>query len=252
MGSIRAEFGKLRRSLSWAVVVALPLMAVIAGTANTVVDGRGLDDGWHTLWVRVVVFYGLFPLAVGVAALASLIWRVEHRGGNWNALLARPVSSLEVMIGKLTVLAALAAVMQLVLLAGVLVAGTVVFGLPGSLPARYLLVSGVIVVACLPVAALQSALSMLMSSFAAPIAAALLGATASVLVLLAGIDAMVLALPHALLARATQLGTGMFADTGTLQAGTTALIGAASVVLTVVLTVAAAGCLDRRPSSTRG
>ncbi|MEE2045718.1 ABC transporter permease, partial [Nocardiopsis tropica] len=83
MGSVRAEFLKLRRSMSWVVVVLLPLTAVVAGAVNTVVAGEPLEDHWHTLWLRVAVFYGLFPLALGVAVLASLVWRVEHRGGNW-------------------------------------------------------------------------------------------------------------------------------------------------------------------------
>ncbi|GAB3457909.1 hypothetical protein GCM10027570_40890 [Streptomonospora sediminis] len=246
MGSVRAEFLKLKRSLSWGVVVLLPLMAVATGALNTVVAGQGFADVWHTLWMRVMVFYGLFPLAVGVAALASLVWRVEHQSGNWNALMGRPVPSLHVVGGKVAVLAALAAAMQAVLVVGVVVTGKLVFALPGMLPARYLLVSAVIVLACLPVAALQSGLSMLMRSFAAPVAVALPGAVAGVLLVVAKLEIPMMLLPYGLLTRATQLGTGTFVDSGTVTAGTVAAIAVAALALTAAVTAGSSAILDRR------
>ncbi|RNL78078.1 ABC transporter permease [Halostreptopolyspora alba] len=245
MGSVRAEFLKLKRSLSWAVVVLLPLMAVTTGVVNTVVSDQQLGNGWHTLWLRVVVFYGLFPLALGVAALASLVWRVEHRGGNWNALMGRPVSSAQVVIAKLAVLAALAAAMQTVLLAGLVVAGKLVFALPGIPPARYLLVSVVIVLACLPVAALQSGLSMLMRSFAAPVAVALLGAVGGVLLVVTRVEGVAMVVPYGLLGRATQLGTGMFVDSGAVTTGVVAALVAAALGLTAAVVAGTATVLDR-------
>ena len=246
MGSVRAELIKLKRSMSWAVVVALPLMAVLSGAGNSLASGRALDEGWHTLWLRVVVFYGLFPLAIGIAALASLVWRVEHRGGNWNALMARPVSSLQIVVGKAAVLALLVTAMQVVLVVAVVLVGKLAFGLPGLLPARYLLAGVLIVLACLPVAALQSALSMLMRSFAAPIALALLGAITSVLFLLTEIDVLITIVPYALLGRATQLGTGTFADSGTITTGIVALLAVASATLTALTVAATSVGLDRR------
>ncbi|MBF6332531.1 ABC transporter permease [Nocardia transvalensis] len=244
MGSIRAELLKLKRSLSWAVVMLLPLLAVITGVVNTVVSGRQLEDGWHTLWLRAAVFYGLFPLSIGIAVMASLVWRVEHRGGNWNSLMSGPVSSMHVVIGKVTVVAMLAAAMQVVLLATVVAAGKLVFDLPGMLPARYFVISIVIMLACLPVAALQSGLSMLMRSFAAPVAVVLPGAATSVLLLTARLDA-VLVVPYAVVTRATQMGTGTFADSGVVTIGGVATVVAVAVVLTVVVTVGAARILDR-------
>ncbi|MGW5875284.1 ABC transporter permease [Nocardiopsis terrae] len=246
MGSVRAEFLKLKRSLSWAVVLLLPLMAVITGAANTVVSGEPLEDDWHTLWMRVVVFYGLFPLAVGVAVLASLVWRVEHRGGNWNALMGRQVPSLHVVVGKWAVLAVLSAAMQVVLMAGLVVAGKLVFDLPGTLPPRYFLVSAVIVLACLPVAALQSGLSMLMRSFASPVAVVLLGSAVGVLLEVVRIEALTVIVPYSLLSRATQLGTGMFADGGDVTVGGVAVIAVAALGLTAVVIAGAAAVLDRR------
>jgi len=245
MGAVRAEFLKLKRSLSWAVVVLLPLMAVITGVTNTLASGQQLGEGWHTLWMRVVVFYGLFPLAVGVAVLASLVWRVEHQGGNWNALMGSKVSSFDVVVAKTAVLVSLAAALQAVLMGGVILAGKLVFALPGVLPPRYFLVSVVIIVACLPVAALQSGLSMLMRSFAAPVAVALLGATAGTFLLMVRLDTLSMILPYGLVSRATQLGTGTFADSGTVTPAAVAVLVAAALALTAAVVAVAAAILDR-------
>ncbi|MEU6714919.1 ABC transporter permease [Nonomuraea sp. NPDC046802] len=92
MGAFSSEFLKLKRSLSWAVVILLPMALVISGAVNTIASGEPPEDGWHTMWLRSVVFYGLFPLTAGIAILASLVWRAEHRGGNWNALMSGPAS----------------------------------------------------------------------------------------------------------------------------------------------------------------
>jgi len=248
MGAVRAEFIKLKRSLSWTVVVLLPVAMVIAGAVNTLVSGETPEDGWHTMWLRSVVFYGLFPLAIGI--LASLVWRVEHRGGNWNALMSGPTSSMRIVAAKAVVVAVLAAAMQVVLFLTVTVIGSFVFAIPGPPPGRYVAVSLLIMIACVPVAVLQSGLSMLMRSFAAPIAVAFLGAGAAVVLLLAGLDAAIFVVPYALISRATQLGTGTFGDTGAITAGDVVSIVAGALVLTAALIAATTAILDRRDTRT--
>lgn len=250
MGAVRAEFIKLKRSLSWTVVVLLPVAMVIAGAVNTLVSGETPEDGWHTMWLRSVVFYGLFPLAIGIGILASLVWRVEHRGGNWNALMSGPTSSMRIVAAKAVVVAVLAAAMQVVLFLTVTVIGSFVFAIPGPPPGRYVAVSLLIMIACVPVAVLQSGLSMLMRSFAAPIAVAFLGAGAAVVLLLAGLDAAIFVVPYALISRATQLGTGTFGDTGAITAGDVVSIVAGALVLTAALIAATTAILDRRDTRT--
>ncbi|MGB3682843.1 MAG: ABC transporter permease [Rubrobacteraceae bacterium] len=250
MGAVRPELLKLKRSLSWAVVVGLPVAMVLAGAVNTTVAGGQPEDGWHTMWLQSVVFYGLFPLALGIGVLASLVWRVEHRGGNWNAIMGGPTPSLRIVTAKAVVLAVLAAAMQAVFLIATVVIGKLVFGLPGMLPGKYLAISILIVLACIPVAALQSGLSMLMRSFAAPIAVAFVGAGVSVVLLLAGLNAAIFVIPYALIGQATQLGTGFPADTGATTPGDVASITIAAVILTVVLTVGTAAILDHRDTRT--
>lgn len=245
LNTTRAEFVKLRRSLSWVVVVLLPLVLVLSGSVMTLIDGRGLENDWHTLWLRSVVFYGMFPLAVGIAILASLVWRAEHRGSNWNSLMAGPNSSLRIVLAKSVVVATLAALMQVVAVLTVILLGKLAFGLPGFLPARYLAVSAVIVIASVPVAVLQSWLSMLIRSFVLPVVVAFVGAGFSTVLLVVGLDAAIFVSPYAAVSRATQLGTATFADTGTDILPVLAMITAASLLLSAVLTAANTAVLER-------
>lgn len=250
MSTIGPEFTKLKRSLSWAVVFVLPVVMVVSGSIMTLVDGRPLEDGWHTLWMRSIVFYGLFPLAVGVAILGSLVWRVEHRGSNWNALMSGPTTSLQIVAAKTGVIAVMAAAMQLVALATVVIMGKVAFGLPGMLPAEYLSATALVMLACLPVAALQSCLSMTMRSFAAPIAVAFLGAGLSTFLLVLRIDPAIHISPYAVVSRATQLGTATFADTGSITVPIVVSIVAAAAALTAIVGVVSTFILERTDTRT--
>ena len=251
MESVRVEFAKLSRSAAWVVVVLLPVLAVLSGGGSTAGSAAGFDQGWHTLWVRSIGFYGMALLPVGVGVLASLVWRPEHRGGNWNALMGGPTSTLRIVIGKAAAVCALAATMQVVLLGTVAVMGTVVFGLDGALPGRYVAASLVVAVACAPVAALQSGVSALSRSFAPPVAVALLGGgIGTVLLLIAGPVATIL--PYALATDATQLGTVLANGAGTsfsassLSAVSVARLVGSSVLATVVIVIVTTAILERR------
>ncbi|KQU55223.1 ABC transporter [Rhodococcus sp. Leaf278] len=246
MNAFSAEMIKLRRSQAWTVVVLLPLIIAGVGTFNTITSGEELADGWHTLWLRTVVFYGLFPLALGVAVLASLAWRSEHRGGNWNALMSGPVSSVRIVIAKTAVVATLTAAMNVVMLAAVVVLGKVVFSLDGMLPTELFATSALVVVASLPLAALQSGLSMAIRSFAVPIAIALVGAGLSVFLLTAEVTGAIFVLPYALATRATQLATGTFGDSGSLTTAAALSVLAATALLALAVVASTARTLDRR------
>lgn len=245
MSALSAELIKLKRSLAWPIVVFLPIVLVLAGAATQLADGRTPENGWHTVWLQSVGFYGLFPLAIGIAILGSLVWRVEHRGSNWNALMSGPVGSLRIVTVKAAVVAGLTALMQLVLLAAVILIGKAAFGLPGMLPGEYLTVTAVLILATIPAAALQSALSMFLRSFAAPIAIALVASGISTSALMAFGNAALVS-PYAVATRATLLGTGSFVDTGTITGGDITAILAATAILTVLILAVTTMALDRR------
>lgn len=245
MRTLSAELIKLKRSLSWPVVVLLPIAVTLLGAATNLTRGEQPDDGWHTVWLQSVGFHGLFPMAIGIAILGSLVWRSEHRGSNWNALMSGPTSTTSIVVAKSAVIAGLAALMQLIMLGSVIAVGAGAFGLPGMFPAQYLWTTLLIIAAIVPLAVLQSSLSMLLRSFAAPIAVALVGTGASVVALMILGDLAVVS-PYGLATRATQLGTGTFSDTGTVTVGGVVIILVASAVLTAALIAATTAILERR------
>lgn len=250
MGVFLAEIVKLKRSMSWAVVILLPLVLAAAGSAATLSAGGDLEDGWHTLWLRSVVFYGLFPLAVGIGILGSLVWRVEHRGSNWNALMSNPRRALSIVAAKASAIAVLAAAMQGVMLVAVVAIGKFLFGLPGMLPGQYVAISAMIALASVPVAALQSGLSMVMRSFAGSVAVAFLGSAVSAVLVVAKAPGIVFVSPYALLSRVTQLGTAAFADERGASAPLLVSLILAAVFLTAVCLFVEARVLEHNDTRT--
>lgn len=245
MSALSAELIKLKRSLAWPIVVLLPVVLVLAGAATQLADGTAPEDGWDTVWLQSVGFYGLFPLAIGIAILGSLVWRVEHRGSNWNALMSGPTSSLRIVTAKTAVVAGLTAIMQVVLLVFVIVIGKGAFGLPGMLPGEYFAVTGLLALATIPAAAIQSALSMFLWSFAAPVAVALVASGVSTAALMAVGNAALIS-PYGVATRTALLGTGSFVDDGTITGGDVAAILTAGGVLTIVLIALTTWVLNRR------
>lgn len=244
MSALSAEIIKLKRSLAWPIVVLVPIVLVLAGAATKLAKGTTPEDGWDTIWLQSVGFYGLFPLALAIAILGSLVWRAEHRGSNWNALMSTPTSTLKIVAAKTAVVAGLTVIMQAILLLSVIVIGKLAFGLPGMLPARYLGVGVLLMAATVPAAALQSALSLFLHSFAAPVALALVGSGISTVALMV-LGTAAIASPYALATKTTLLGTGSFADSGTITASDLGVIAVASVVMTVVVVTLTSAIVDR-------
>lgn len=255
MRHLHTEFMKLRRSLSWPIIVILPIIAVASGAIGSLSTGQGLTDGWHTLWIRSIGFYGMALLPVGIAILAALVWRVEHRNGNWNALMSGPSPAWRIVVGKAGVVAIMTGIMQVILLVTVVVFGTLVFGLPGFLPWKYFLSSVLVIVACVPIAAIQSGLSMFIRSFATPVAIALVATGISTVALLVGSTAAVIS-PYALTTYATQLGTTLVGgdntsfDASSVSAASTALVVTASTLSTCVIVAVATFALNRADTRT--
>ena len=109
MEPVIIEILKLRRSASWGVVLVLPVASVLSACVIV----RPTD--WQLLWIRSVGFYGMALLPVSLAVLASLVWRVDHQGSNWNALMSSSVPTWRTVVAKAIAAWLPAAVMQLVL-----------------------------------------------------------------------------------------------------------------------------------------
>lgn len=245
MGAIFAELLKLRRSLAWPIVVLLPVTLALVGAITQLADGTTPENGWDTVWLQSVGFYGLFPLAIGIAILGSLVWRVEHRGNNWNALMSGPTPTVNIVLAKAFVVAGLTALMQVVLVLAVIAIGKVAFRLPGILPGQYLAVAALLILATVPVAALQSAISMFLRSFAAPVAFACVASGISTAALMVLGDVAMIS-PYGLATRTTLLGTGYFADSGTVTTGSIVTTVIVAVVLTALILTLTSVALNRR------
>lgn len=110
----------------------------------------------------------LLPLLTGV--FSAFICRYEHIHGGWKQLLALPVSRSSVYLVKLIVVMWLLAAVQLLTAASLYAAG-LIQGVEESFPWSSVLINiAAGWAACLPLAALQLAVSTAWSSFAAPLA----------------------------------------------------------------------------------
>ncbi|MDO4260835.1 MAG: ABC transporter permease [Eubacteriales bacterium] len=171
---VRMEWKKLRRSRLWLVMAAVPLLPAFMGTGNYLNNLGILKSEWYSLWTQLSLFYANFFYGPLIALYCSYIWRVEHLNHNWNSLMTMPVPVRNVFLGKL--FPALVCTFLLQGWMGVLliVCGKYA-GLSGMPSAQILLWLLRGTAGGMVIASLQLLLSMVIRSFAAPIALALLG-----------------------------------------------------------------------------
>ncbi len=85
---IRSEREKLRRSGIWLLFLAIPVISAVYGTFNYNMNLEILTHGWYDLWTQYTLFYATFFFGPLIGVYASYLWRLEHRGHNWNVILA--------------------------------------------------------------------------------------------------------------------------------------------------------------------
>ena len=213
---LAAEAIKLRRSSAWVVAVLLPLLAVITGTVNFIMN-RESFEGWISLSSQITLFYSMMFCSLGIALLASTVWRVEHRGTSWNAMRTTPHSPAAVALAKTLVILVPVLAMQGVLLALAWLAGITVAGLGPAIPTAFVASGLLATLGALPLVAVQSLLSMLMRSFAAPVAVAFLGCVVS-FGLLASQNPLIYLVPQGILSETLTLGSSAVSTAGKLDA----------------------------------
>ena len=182
---IKTEQMKLKHSHLWLVFLAIPLLPTGLGAGNYVNNIGILKSEWYSLWTQHSLFYANFFYGPLIAIYCSYIWRVEHLNYNWNSLMTMPTAERDIFLAKLFL--ALRCTVILQLWVGVLfaISGKLV-GLQGLPPLEILLwllrgsLGGMVT------AALQLVLSMVIRSFALPIAIALLGSVAGFLMTSSG------------------------------------------------------------------
>lgn len=164
---LSAERLKMSKSYGWLLVIGSPILALLPGA---LADNQGEKMSWELLLNVMSMMHALLFLPVLSGIFAALICRYEHHDGGWKMLLSLPVTRLSVYLSKYVMIIGLLAAVQLTFL--VMVLGMGLFrDIPGSIPWS-LLLSSVFggFVACLPLAALQLAISQGWSSFGAPLA----------------------------------------------------------------------------------
>lgn len=168
--AVQAERLKLKHSRIFLPCILLPLLGVVIGTGNFYANQNTLTAEWSSLWTQVSLFYGYFFYPILLAICSSYLWRMEHTNHNWNPLMTSPVPRSIIFTAKLSVLSALALLVQLFLIVLYWLSGTLVFhfstGFPLAGAVQWTLCGWL---ASLCVSALQLYLSMRIRSFAIPI-----------------------------------------------------------------------------------
>ncbi|MBN6187778.1 ABC transporter permease [Aneurinibacillus sp. BA2021] len=165
---ISAEWVKLRHSYIWMILMILPIISVLIGSANFYMNQGVLKKEWYSLWSQVGLFYGEFFFPILIAICCAYMWRLEHHNKNWNMIMTAPVSTASIFLSKLIVVGVLLIFVQIFFFILYFLGGKltgITSDLPGELPGWML--RGWI--AALTISTLQLALSMRIRSFAAPI-----------------------------------------------------------------------------------
>lgn len=160
---LSAERLKLAKSPVWLLVLVSPVIALLVGV---MAEPSG---SWTSLISAQATLHAMLFLPIFAGVFASCICRFEHAAGGWKQVLVLPVSRTSFYAAKLTVIMVLLLMMQVLLLGSFLIAGGF-HEMLGDIPWGVLLKSVFAGwIASLPLAALQLFVSMMWSSFGAPL-----------------------------------------------------------------------------------
>lgn len=178
---IKSENQKLKHSVIFPACIVIPVIPAIMGTFNYLQNLSILKGQWYSLWTQLTLFYATFFYAPLIALYCSYLWRLEHRGNNWNTFMSMPVPVPCLFLGKLAVILRVTLITQLWVGILFLVSGKLI-GLPGMIPFQIIfwLLRGSL--AAIAIGALQLLLSMVIRSFSVPIGIALIGSVLGMLI----------------------------------------------------------------------
>lgn len=192
---VKSEQLKIRHTLLWAAFLIAPLIPAVMGMQNYLNNLDLLKSEWFSLWTQETLFYSNFFFSPLIAVYCSYLWRIENMNKNRHLLLTAPVPVSSIILGKLIAVGKITLLTQLWVYVLFIISGKLA-GLPGVPPAATLyyvfrgLLGGMVIVS------LQLLLSMMIRSFAAPIALAIVG---SITGLLAANSSYGLLYPYSLL-----------------------------------------------------
>ncbi|WP_160039105.1 ABC transporter permease [Paenibacillus sp. USDA918EY] len=164
---LSSERLKMSRSFIVLLLLLSPAIAVLVGLLSNM---EGADRPWLVLLGTMGMLHALLFLPILSGIFAAFICRYEHSGGGWKQLLVLPVTRTGVFFAKYSAVIAMLAFMQILFLGAMLLVGSIK-GIDA--PVEWGIIGRCLLggwVACLPLAALQLAVSLMWSSFAAPLA----------------------------------------------------------------------------------
>ena len=129
--ALYAEVLKLKRTMALKMVVFAPLAVVCltlfmaASTPFSTLHQASKHDDWNALARVNLQFWGLLMMPLYITLQTALIAGLDHSENQWKAILARPTPRWTVYVAKLLVTGVLTAAAGLMLLGGILLAGTV-------------------------------------------------------------------------------------------------------------------------------
>ena len=227
--ALHAECIKGKHAPVWLAFIVLPLIPAGLGTANYLGNLSLLKSSWYSLWTQHTLFASFFFLPALLAVYCAWQWRLEHSDHNFNSFLTAPVSAWALYLGKLIPAIAVSVLAQAIIGVLFVISGKLA-GISDPLPPELLgwLLCGAL--GSIAVCAVQLFLSLLIRSFAIPVALGLLGGIAGLMVTAQGWG---MYFPYSLLA------VGMRANNPNLEldVGQLALSSGLFTLIFAVLTV---------------
>lgn len=224
--SLPAELIKLKRNPIWLSFILIPVISAVIGTINFKANREVLKFTWEALWTQQSLFLGLFFLSPLIGILSSLLWRMEHSGSNWNLILT--VTSPVKLIKDKWITAGIMSSLSIIWIVIIYIFSGKILGLPGNIPVQFLYRILCSILCVVTIAAVQCTLSMIIHSFAIPVALAFAGS-------LAGVALTVKGFYYVTPFSALIYGMGSTSITGTLNVA--ALIGSCLFYLVLVFII---------------
>lgn len=193
--ALRAERIKRHRAPVILAFYVLPLFPAVLGTANYLGNLSVLDDAWYSLWTQHTLFASTFFLPALLGVFCAWQWRIEQTGHNLNAFLTMPVPVCTLYLAKLIPAVGVACLVQAVT-GGLFVISGFLAGIRAPVPPElcgWLLCGAMGGIA---VCAVQLYVSLMLRSFAVPVAIALVGGIAGLMLMAQGAG---MAFPYSLL-----------------------------------------------------
>ena len=192
---LKAELQKCRRSPVWLAFVLLPVFPAILGTVNYLGNIEVLDNAWYSLWSQHTLFSSMFFLPALFGVFCAWQWHIEQAGHNLNAFLTMPVPVGTLYLSKLIPAAGMACLVQAVTGALFVLSGFLA-GIREPVPPELFgwLLCGAM--GGTAVCAVQLYASLALRSFAVPVAIALVGGIAGLMLMSRGVG---MVFPYSLL-----------------------------------------------------